>query len=64
MYGKIYGLMYSAFSIGAGIGPLLMGLSYDHLGAYTSGIWILFVTICLAIVLISRLGAYRYSAGE
>ncbi len=64
VYGKIYGLMYSAFSIGAGIGPLLMGLSYDHLGAYTSGIWIRFVTICLAIVLISRLGAYRYSAGE
>ncbi len=59
-YGKIYGLMYSAFSLGAGIGPILMGLSYDHLGAYTVGLWCMFATVCIAVVLVSRLGPYEF----
>ncbi len=64
VYGKIYGLMYSAFSLGAGIGPLLMGLSYDRLGDYTVGLWCLFVAVCGAVVLISRLGIYRFGVAD
>ncbi len=60
VYGKIYGLMYSAFSLGAGIGPLLMGLSFDRLGDYTTGLWYLFAAICIAIVFFGKLGPYRY----
>ena len=60
VYGKVYGLMYSAFSLGAGIGPVLMGLSYDRLGDYTTGLWILFTTICIAIVFFGKLGPYRF----
>ncbi len=64
VYGKIYGLMYSGFSLGAGLGPLLMGLSYDRLGSYTVGLWIMFATICVAVVLFSRLGPYRYGVAD
>ena len=64
VYGKIYGLMYSGFSIGAGIGPIVMGLSYDRLGAYNVGLWIMFVAISLAVVIVSRLGAYRFGVAE
>ncbi|HLF32171.1 MAG TPA: MFS transporter [Xanthomonadales bacterium] len=60
-YGKVYGLMYSSFSVGAGIGPLLMGQSYDRLGAYTFGLWCLFTAICVAVIMVSRLGPYRYN---
>jgi MFS family permease len=60
-YGKSYGLMYSAFSIGAGAGPLIMGLSYDRSGDYTLGLSACLATVCIAIFLISRLGEYRFS---
>lgn len=33
-YGKIYGLVAAAFTLGAVVGPLLLGFSYDHLGGY------------------------------
>ena len=64
IYGKIYGLMYSAFSLGAGIGPLLMGMSYDRLGNYNTGLWYLFAAICIAVVLLGKLGPYRYGVAH
>ncbi len=33
-YGKTYGLLYALYGIGAGLGPLLGGLAYDHYGSY------------------------------
>jgi MFS family permease len=64
VYGKIYGLMYSGFSLGAGIGPLVMGMSYDRLGAYSVGLWCMFTAVCIGVVLVSRLGSYRYGVVE
>ena len=61
-YGKIYGAMYGGFQVGAGIGPLVMGLSFDRSGSYFAGLWILFACICVAVLLVSRLGPYRYAS--
>jgi predicted MFS family arabinose efflux permease len=33
-FGTIYGFMIGIFSLGNGVGPFLMGLSYDKLGSY------------------------------
>ena len=37
-YGAIYGFLFSAFSIGVVLGPLLMGLSFDLSGNYAIGL--------------------------
>ena len=60
-YGKIYGAMYAGFLLGSGIGPLIMGLVFDRYGSYFWAFWILFTCILAAIILISRLGPYRYA---
>jgi predicted MFS family arabinose efflux permease len=33
-YGKIYGMLFSAFNFGVVAGPLAMGVAFDHTGSY------------------------------
>jgi MFS family permease len=33
-YGRLYGLLYGAYTIGLGLGPLLMGWGYQRFGGY------------------------------
>ncbi len=41
-FGRLYGIAFGAFSLGVGVGPLLMGMSFDRLGSYRPGL-LLFV---------------------
>jgi len=34
-FGKIYGLLVAVFQVGAALGPVIIGYTYDALGAYT-----------------------------
>ena len=34
-YGEIYGCMFAIFTVGTGLGPVLMGFSFDATGSYT-----------------------------
>ena len=38
VFGRLFGIMFLAFTLGGGIGPILMGLSFDHLGSYRPGL--------------------------
>ena len=35
-FGEIYGYIYGAFLVGAGAGPLLLGIGHDYFGSYIS----------------------------
>ena len=35
-----------------------------RLGNYNSGLWILFTAICIAVVLLGKLGPYRYGVAH
>ena len=37
-FGAIYGWMYSLFSIGFGLGPLLVGRMHDYFGSYDNAL--------------------------
>lgn len=51
-YGQTYGFLYSAFSVGAAVGPIVYGLVYDRIGTYAPsliGSAILFGASCVVI---------------
>ncbi len=57
-YGKIYGIMYSAFNVGAGAGVAAMGWVFVKYGNYTFGLWCLAICMAIATGLIAILGPY------
>jgi MFS family permease len=60
-YGTVYGFMIGVFSLGNGVGPFLMGLSFDHTHSYwtaSAGFIVLTLTCC---VLALFLGEYSFS---
>ena len=63
-YGKVYGLMYSAFSVGAAVGPIAMGWSYDVLGSYSPALGIFAVAPVFAALLLVTLGRYRWGVTQ
>lgn len=60
-YGEIYGWQLSAFSLGAGLGPLLLGAARDHWGAYPPGLMVCGALIVAGAVLIAGLGRFPES---
>lgn len=61
-FGLLYGIIYSAGAIGTGIGPYLMGLSFDLSGSYARTLTLFAIFIVLLIVMVSRLPRYRYAS--
>ena len=61
-YGEIYGYIFAAFTIGSGLGPYLLGLSFDRTGSYTAALLGAGVTLVVSSALIACLGPYRYPA--
>lgn len=57
-YGRVFSLLYGAFSLGAGIGPLLMGYLHEIHGNYDLALAILCANSFVAILPFSRLGPY------
>ncbi len=65
-YTAIYGVLYVFFSIGAGLGPLLFGWSFDRMGNYHLILAIAFAALIAGGLSLLTLGRYRYriSQGE
>jgi predicted MFS family arabinose efflux permease len=61
-FGEIFGYLFAIFSLGASVGPVAMGMSFDLTGSYDRGIIGLAVSLAVAVFLVARLGAYRYPA--
>jgi MFS family permease len=54
-YGAIYGLFLTLFSVGSGIGPLIVGRVYDVTGSYNPGLYGGVVAFLIAAVLTGTL---------
>jgi len=57
-FGEIYGYSYSGFKLGASIGPLIMGLTYDAVGRYTEVLWAMSAIMIICCVCILAMGKY------
>ena len=57
-FGKIYGLMLSAFQLGGAIGAPLMGYYHDKSGDYIGMLWVLVAAGVVSTILIAILGEY------
>jgi MFS family permease len=60
-FGAIYGTLFALFSLGNGVGPWLMGLSYVHAGSYVPMMIAFVVALAAACGLLLPLGPYRYA---
>ena len=58
-FGEIHGYLFAAFILGAVVGPLLMGFSFDSLDGYEFALGILVVAVIVGVALLTRLGPYR-----
>lgn len=54
-FGQVYGYLFMAFAVGAGLGPLGMGLSFDRAGSYQPMLIGFVALMALAIYLLNRL---------
>ena len=61
-YGAIYGCMFAIFTVGTGLGPVLMGLSFDETRSYTLALSAFGLALVCASVVVSRLGRYTFPA--
>jgi MFS family permease len=59
-FGTAYGFAFAAFMISGSTGVLLMGAGYDRFHSYTVPLGALGAAMVLALILLTRLGPYRY----
>jgi MFS family permease len=61
-YGEIYGYLFAIFTLGTGLGPVLMALAYDVMRSYDATLTGFAAALLTASVLVSRLGPYVFPA--
>jgi len=59
-FGKLYGCLFMLFSVGTGVGPLVMGRSYDLTGSYNMATSIFCGGLIVSALLMLLLGPYTY----
>jgi cyanate permease len=63
-FGQILGTCFVGFAIGVGVGPVVMGVSYDATHSYYLALVANIVAIVVATGLIATLGSYVYAKGS
>lgn len=63
-YSAIYGVLYVAFALGAGLGPLLFGWAYDSTGSYRVALYGAFAALLASAAALLLLGRYRVYPDE
>ena len=58
--GRTIGFAFGAFVLAGGVGPLVMGLSFDRTGSYRLPLAGFFAATLVAGALVARLGPYRF----
>jgi MFS family permease len=59
-FGEIYGYLFAIFMLGSGLGPFVMGVSFDRRGSYSLTLECFEFALVAASILILRLGPYAY----
>ena len=63
-YGQIYGSLFAIFTLGTGLGPVLMGLCFDLTRSYNTTLIVFGIALVCASALVLRLGPYVFPAGS
>jgi MFS family permease len=63
-FGLIYGFLFATFTLAGALGPVLMGVGFDHLNSYRAPLLFFLAATLVATALLTRLGPYVYRAGE
>jgi MFS family permease len=63
-FGKVYSSAFAAFALAGALGPLIMGAGFDRTGSYRVALVTFLAATLVAAVLMTRLGPYRYPAGQ
>lgn len=63
-FGRVYSSAFAAFALAGSLGPLIMGASFDRTGSYRGALVIFLGATLVAALLMTRLGPYRYLAGQ
>ena len=58
--GRLMGIGSAILALATGIGPMIMGRSYDATGSYTTAMFAFEGALAVALVLYATLGPYRY----
>ena len=61
-FGTVYGCLVSLLAISSGVGPMLLGMTFDKFGSYGRGLVIAEIGLALGGVLVALLGPYIYAA--
>ena len=59
-FGEIYGYLFATFTLAGALGPVLMGVGFDHLGSYRAPLLFFLAATLVATALLTRLGPYIY----
>jgi len=60
-YSTIFGFVYGAFALGAGVGPMVFGMIFDKTASYTSILNVSAVILLIGAAMLLMLGKYRYT---
>ncbi|CAN5689518.1 MFS transporter [soil metagenome] len=58
-YGEVYGYVLAIYTLGAVVGPLLMGINFDLMGSYRLVLVTFSLATLVGAILITQLGPYR-----
>jgi MFS family permease len=57
-YARVYGFLYSAWTLGSGSAPLITSKVFEQTGSHTMILWVYVGLFALSAVMIARLGSY------
>lgn len=59
-FGEIYGYLFAVFALAGALGPVLMAQGFDRTGSYTAPLIFFFFATITGVLLMTRLGPYRF----
>lgn len=63
-FGEIYGYLFLIFMLGSGLGPMIMGVSFDQFGGYSEIMMVLIAGLVISIGVMLRMKPYRFPPEE
>jgi MFS family permease len=63
-FGEIYGYLFAVFALAGALGPVLMAQGFDRTGSYSAPLIFFFFATITGVLLMTRLGPYRFRPHE
>jgi hypothetical protein len=63
-FGEIYGYLFAVFALAGALGPVLMATGFDRTGSYRTPLMSFFFATVTGVLLMTRLGPYRFRPHE